>query len=63
MRAYYRNTLSEFLKASVSEVAFALVDQNGNFGFPQIEREAVEAWKDEVLLLQSQLVELSKSFC
>lgn len=58
MRAYYRNTIAEFLKASPSEVAFTLVDQNGKFGFAELKRDAVDAWKDEVMLLQSQLSQL-----
>lgn len=59
MRAYYRNSLAEFLKASPSEVAFTLVEQNGRFGFAELKTDAVDAWKDEVLLLQTQLLLLS----
>lgn len=59
MRAYYCNLVAEFLKASPSEVGFSLVDQNGKFGFPELKTDAVDAWKNEVLLLQSQLSLLS----
>jgi schlafen family protein len=60
LRAYYRNTVREFLKASPSEVAFALVDQNGKFGFSELKTDAVDAWRDEIMLLQSQLSQLSE---
>jgi hypothetical protein len=59
LRAYYRNSLAAFLAASPSEVAFTLVDQNGRFGFSELKADAVDAWKDEVAVLQDQFSELS----
>ena len=59
MRAYYRNPLAEFLETSPSEIAFTLVDQNGKFGFPELKADTVNAWKDEVALLQDQLSQLT----
>jgi hypothetical protein len=58
LRAYYRSSIAEFLRASPSEIAFALVDQNGRFGFAELRADAVDAWKDEVALLQAQLSQL-----
>jgi hypothetical protein len=55
LSAYYRNSLAEFVKASPTEIAFALVDQNGKFGFPELKTDAVDAWKDEIFQLQNQL--------
>jgi hypothetical protein len=54
--------LADFLKASPSEVAFTLVDQNGRFGFTELKADAVDAWKDEVILLQNQLSQVTAKF-
>jgi hypothetical protein len=56
--AYYRRTVDEFLRASPSEVLGDLTDGNAQFGFAEVEREAIEAWKEEIICLKDQLAEL-----
>jgi hypothetical protein len=56
--AYYRRTIAEFLLASPSEVLGDLVDGNAKIGFAEVEREAIEAWQEEVSCLKEQLAKL-----
>lgn len=58
MSAYYRRTVEEFLQASPSEVLGDLVDGNRKFGFGELEGEAIDAWKEEIVCLKDQLAQL-----
>lgn len=58
MAAYYRRTVDEFLQASPSEVLGDLTSGNARFGFPEVEREQIESWEEELTWLRGQLGEL-----
>lgn len=60
MPAYYRHTVGEFLQASTSEVIGDLTTGNARFGFSEVERDQIEAWEEEIVLLRNQLIELCK---
>lgn len=62
MPAYYRRIVEEFLQASSTEVLGELTDGNAKFGFAEVDREAIEAWKDEIICLKDQLATLCTSF-
>jgi hypothetical protein len=59
--AYYRRTIAEFLQASPSEVLGELTSGNRQFGFSEVEGEAIDAWQEETICLKDQLAQLSKS--
>ncbi|HEY2234669.1 MAG TPA: DUF2075 domain-containing protein [Candidatus Angelobacter sp.] len=61
MPAYYRRTIAEFLQASPSEVLGELTSGNRQFGFSEVEGEAVDAWQEEIVCLKDQLTQLSNS--
>jgi hypothetical protein len=54
--AYYCKTVREFINASTTEIVGELTLGHAAFGFPQVEREQVQAWEDEIACLKSQLV-------
>jgi hypothetical protein len=56
--AYFSRIVGEFLRTPLMEVIGELSDGNARFGFPQIEREQSEAWREEVAALQQQLSQL-----
>jgi hypothetical protein len=61
MPAYYRRAIAEFLQASPSEVLGELTSGNRQFGFSEVEGEAIDAWQEEIIWLKDQLTQLSQS--
>jgi schlafen family protein len=59
--AYYRRTVEAFLQASPSEVLGELTGENARFGFAEVDREAIEAWQEEIICLRDQLAQLCQS--
>lgn len=60
MPAYYRKTVEEFLQSSPSEILGELTAGNARFGFAEVEREAIEAWEEEIVCLKDQLAQLCR---
>jgi Uncharacterized conserved protein (DUF2075) len=56
--AYYSRTVGEFLQTRLMEIIGELTDGNARFGFPHVEREQSEAWREELAALQEQLSQL-----
>jgi Uncharacterized conserved protein (DUF2075) len=61
LAAYCRRTVAEFLKASPSEILGDLTDGNTRFGFPDLGREQIEAWQEEIVWLREQLSKLCRT--
>jgi len=58
MPAYFRRTVSQFLRTTPTEIIGELADGNTRYGFTEVGAEQIAAWREEIQILQEELSKL-----